>query len=131
MTRKILLAELQAEDLRSFQGQAIVGCIPRVKADDIVMGLYITRLCVFAVLSVCQQAGHGEGVLPTFQCVQQIIFTEFRLAVLVQNRQTGVFVVLEDKIPLRRREIRVLRACMLDGCHTVLRSFSRRPAERV
>ena len=131
MTRKILLAELQAEDLRSFQGQAIVGCIPRVKADDIVMGLYITRLCVFAVLSVCQQAGHGEGVLPTFQRIQNIIFAELGTAEFIQNGQTGVLVVLEDKIPLRRREIRVLRACMLDGCHTVHRLLSRRPAERV
>ena len=67
MARKVLLAELQAQSLRHFQGQAVVGRVPRVKADDVVMSLYITSLCVFAVFLVRQQAGHGEGVLPTFQ----------------------------------------------------------------
>ena len=82
---KIFLAELQAQGLRLFQGQAIVHSVPRIKADDVVMSLYITGLCVFAVFSVCQQEGHGEGVLPTIQRIQQIIFAEFGLAVLVQN----------------------------------------------
>ena len=131
MTRKVFLAELQAQGLRLFQGQAVVGRIPRVKADDIMVGLYITSLCVLAILPVRQQAGHGEGVLSTFQRIQQIIFAEFGLAVLVPNGQAGVLVVLEGEVAFRRREVRVLRACMLDGCHTVHRLLSRRPAERV
>ena len=130
MTRKILLAKLQDEGLRLFQGQAIVSCIPRIKADDIMVRFYVAGVAILAVLPVRQQAGHSEGVAAAFQCVQQVIFAELGLAVLVQNGQAGVLVVLESEIALRRREVRVLRACMLDGCHTVHRSLSRHPAER-
>ena len=52
-------------------------------------------------------------------------------AVLIQKRETGVLVVLKGQIVFRCRKIGVLRACMLDGRHTVLPSFFRRSAERV
>ena len=130
MSWKVFLAELQAQRLRFFQGQTVVSCVPGVKADDVVMRFDITRLCVFAVLPVRQQAGHGEGVFPTFQRIQQILLAELGLAMFVQNGQAGVLVVLEGEVAFRRREVRVLRACMLDGCHTVHRSLSRHPAGR-
>ena len=95
VARKISLTKLQAKGLRHFQGQTIVHSVPWVKADDIMVGLYITSLCVFAVLPVRQQAGHGEGVLSTFQRVQQIRLPEFGSAMLVQNGQAGILIVLE------------------------------------
>ena len=52
VARKIFLAELQAEGLRLFQGQTVICCIPWVKADNVMMGLYITSLCVFAVFAI-------------------------------------------------------------------------------
>ena len=67
VARKVLLAELQAEGLRLFQGQAVVSCIPRVKTDDIMVRFYVAGVAILGVLPVRQQAGHGEGVLPTFQ----------------------------------------------------------------
>ena len=73
---KIFLAELQAESLRLFQGQAVVGCIPRVKADDIMVRFYVAGVAILAVLPVRQQAGHGEGVAAAFQRVQKIILAE-------------------------------------------------------
>ena len=62
MARKVLLAELQAEGLRLFHGQAVVGCIPRVKADDIMVRFYIAGVTILAVFPVRQQAGHGAKV---------------------------------------------------------------------
>ena len=52
VARKSSLTKLQAKGLRHFQGQTVICCISRVKADDIVMGFDITGLCVFAILSV-------------------------------------------------------------------------------
>jgi len=60
MTGEVLFAEFQAESLCGFHGQAIVGCIAWVKADDILVALDITMLGVLAILAVCQQTGRCE-----------------------------------------------------------------------
>ena len=46
MTGKVCFTEVQAESLCFFHGQAVVGCISGVKADDIMVGLHVRRLFV-------------------------------------------------------------------------------------
>ena len=46
MSGEVVLAELQAKCLCLFHGQAVVGCISWVKADDIMVGLHVRRLFV-------------------------------------------------------------------------------------
>jgi len=46
MSGEVVLAELQAKCLCLFHGQAVVGCISGVKADDIMVGLHVRRLFV-------------------------------------------------------------------------------------
>ena len=46
MTGEIFLAELQAKGLRPFHGQAVLYCVLRVEADDIMVGLHVRRLFV-------------------------------------------------------------------------------------
>ena len=70
MTRKIFFAELQAKGLGFFQGQPVVRSIPRVEADDILMGLHIAGREVLSVLPVRQQTGHGKGLSAAFHGVQ-------------------------------------------------------------
>ena len=70
MTWKVFLTELQAKGLGFFQGQSVVRSVPRVEADDILVGLHIVRREVLAVLPVRQQAGHGKGLSAAFQGVQ-------------------------------------------------------------
>src|SRR5699024_3668166 len=70
MTRKVFLAELQAKGLGFFQGQSVVRSVPRVEANDILVGLHIVGREVLAVLPVCQQTGHGKGLPTAFQSVQ-------------------------------------------------------------
>ena len=48
VARKVLLAELQAQSLRLFQGQAIVHSVPWVKADD-----YIGHIVTDMAIGVC------------------------------------------------------------------------------
>lgn len=57
MTGEIFRTELQAKCLCLFHGQAIVGCIAWVKADDILVAFDITMLGVLSILAVCQQTG--------------------------------------------------------------------------
>ena len=46
MTGEVVLAELQAKGLRPLHGQAVLRCILRVEADDIMVGLHVRRLFV-------------------------------------------------------------------------------------
>jgi len=46
MTGKVVLAELQAKGLRPLHGQAVLYCVLRVEADDIMVGLHVRRLFV-------------------------------------------------------------------------------------
>ena len=46
MTGEVVLAELQAKGLRPFHGQAVLYCVLRVEADDIMVGLHVRRLFV-------------------------------------------------------------------------------------
>ena len=46
MTGEVVLAELQAKGLRPLHGQAVLYCVLRVEADDIMAGLHVRRLFV-------------------------------------------------------------------------------------
>ena len=67
MTGEVFFAELQAEGLCPFHGQAVVGCISGVKAEDILVALDIVRVVVLVVLSVCQQTGSCKRIIATFK----------------------------------------------------------------
>ena len=53
MTGEVFFAEFQAKCLCFFHGQAVVGCISWVKADDILVTFDITMLGVLAIPTVC------------------------------------------------------------------------------
>ena len=46
MTGEVVLTELQAKGLRPLHGQAVLYCVLRVEADDIMVGLHVRRLFV-------------------------------------------------------------------------------------
>ena len=70
MTGEVFLAEFQAKCLCCFHGQAVVGCISGVKADDIFMALDITMLGVLTILAVCQQTGRCEREIAALKGVE-------------------------------------------------------------
>ena len=74
MTGKVFFTEVQAESLRLFHGQAVVGCISGVKADDILVTLDITMLGVLAILAVCQQTGRCKREIAALKGVEQVGF---------------------------------------------------------
>ncbi len=67
MTGKVLFTKVQTEGLCPFHGQAVVGCISGVKAEDILVALDIVRVVVLVVLSVCQQTGSCKRIIATFK----------------------------------------------------------------
>ena len=129
MTGKIFRTKLQAKCLCLFHGQAVVGCISGVKADDILMTLNITMLGVLAILAVRQQTGRCKREIAALKGVEQVGFPQLRSAVFIQKLLPGERIVLVNKIRFNRRVVRVFRAYMLERCHTVHPELSRRAAE--
>lgn len=74
------------------------------------VGFHILVLVVLAVLAVGNQAGKCKGGFAALKGVEQVRIPQLGSAVLVQNGQTRVLVVLEREIALSGSIIRVLRA---------------------
>ena len=129
MTGEVFLAEFQAKCLCLFHGQAVVGCISGVKADDILMALNITMLGVLTILAVCQQTGRCKREIAALKGVEQVRIPQLRLALFIQKLLPGERIVLVNKIRFNRRVVRVFRGDMLERCHTVHPELSRRAAE--
>ena len=179
MTGEIFLAELQAKGLRPLHGQVVLYRVLRVEADDILrmasgaslrtnilasaladvaimVGLHVLPPAVLAVLAIGDQAGHSELRIRRTQGCRADTNPELGSALLVQNGQTGVLVVLKGEIAFgggMKSEffelmlIATAGACirknrgsdflqpigatglLLDGCHTVHQPFLRLSAE--
>ena len=128
MTGEVFFAEFQAKSLCLFHGQAVVGCIAWVEADDILMALNIFRVVVLAVLSVCQQAGSCERKIAALKCIEDVRFSQLRSALFIQKLLPGERIVLVNEVRFDGGVVRVFRGDMLERCHTVHPELSRHGA---
>jgi len=125
VTGEVFFAEFQAKCLCFFHGQAVVGCISGVEADDILMALNIIALGVLAILAVCQQTGRCEREISALKGVEQVRIPQLRLAMFVQKLLSGERIVLVDQVRFDGGIVRVFRGDMLERCHTVHPELSR------
>ena len=109
MTGEVFFAEFQAKCLCLFHGQAVVGCIAWVKADDILMALDIIALGVLAILAVCQQTGRCKREIAALKGVEQVRFPQLRLALFIQKLLSGERIVLVNEVRFNGRVVRVFR----------------------
>ena len=107
MTGEVFFAEFQAKCLCLFHGQAVVGCISGVKADDILVAFDITMLGVLAILAVCQQTGRCKREIAALKGVEQVRIPQLRLAVLIQKLLSGERVVLVNEVRFDGGVVRV------------------------
>ena len=126
MTGKVFFAEFQAKCLCLFHGQAVVGCIAWVEADDILVAFDITMLGVLAIPAVCQQTGRCKGEIATLKGVQNVRFPQHGPALFVQKLLSGELIMLVDQVRFDGGVVRVFRGDMLERCHTVHPELSRR-----
>ena len=129
MTGEVFFAEFQAKCLCLFHGQAVVGCIAWVEADDILVAFDITMLGVLAILAVCQQTGRCKREIAALKGVEQVQIPQLRLALFIQKLLPGERIVLVNEVRFDGGVVRVFRAYMLERCHTVHPELSRRAAE--
>ena len=128
MTGEVVLAELQAEGLRPLHGQAVLYCVLRVEAHNVVMGLHVLPPAVLAVLAIGKQTGHSERGFAALKGVEQVRIPQLRFAVLILKLLSGERIVLVDQVRFDGGVVRVFRGDMLERCHTVHPELSRRAA---
>ena len=126
MTGEVFFAEFQAKCLCLFHGQAVVGCISWVKADDILVTFDITMLGILTILAVCQQTSRCKREIATLKGVEQVRIPQLRLALFIQKLLSGERVVLVNEVRFDGGVVRVFRGDMLERCHTVHPELSRR-----
>ena len=107
MTGKVFFAEVQTESLCFFHGQAVVGCISGVEADDILVALDITMLGVLAILAVCQQTGRCKREIAALKGVEQVGFPQLRSALFIQKLLPGERIVLVNEVRFDGGVVRV------------------------
>ena len=107
MTGKVVLAEVQAESLCLFHGQAVFNCIPWVKADDILVAFDITMLGILTLLAVCQQTSCCKREIATLKCIEDVRISQHGSALLVQNYLAGKFIVLVNEVRFDGSIVRV------------------------
>ena len=98
MTGEVFLAECQAKCLCLFHGQAVVGCISWVKADDILVAFDITMLGILAILAVRQQTGRCKREIAALKGVEQVGFPQLRSALFIQKLLPGERIVLVNEV---------------------------------
>ena len=57
------LAKFLAQCLRPVYGQAVVGCVTGVKADNVMVALYVLPFLVLAVFQIGAHTRYGDGDL--------------------------------------------------------------------
>ncbi len=114
MTGEVFFAEFQAKCLCLFHGQAVVGCISWVKADDILVTFDITMLGVLAILAVCQQTGRCKREIAALKGVEQVGFSQLRSALFIQKLLSGERIVLVNEVRFDGGVVRVFRGDMLE-----------------
>ena len=107
MAGEVFFTEFQAKCLCLFHGQAVVGCISWVKADDILVTFDITMLGILTILSVCQQTSCCKREIATLKGVEQVRIPQLRLALFVQNYLAGKFIVLVNEVRFDGGVVRV------------------------
>ena len=97
MTGEVFFAEFQAKCLCLFHGQAVVGCIAWVKADDILVAFDITMLGVLTILAVYQQTGCSKREIAALKCIEDVRFSQLRSALFIQKLLPGERIMLVNE----------------------------------
>ena len=92
---KMLFTKLLAQRLRPVYGQAVVWYVTGVKADDIVVALYVLPFLVLAIMEIRAHTGDCKIFITAIQRGNAVIVTGDKPPVSVQCGLHGKFVMLK------------------------------------
>ena len=92
---EMLSAKLLAQRLRPVYGQAVVLCVTGVKADDIVVALYVLPFLVLAVFEIGAHTRYGKILPVTIQRGNAVIVTGDKPPIFIKGGLHGKLVMLK------------------------------------
>ena len=116
MTGKLLPAKPLAKLLRLVHGQPIVRAVPWVKADDVVVALYVLFLLIFSIAEVGAHTGNRKIFLAAVQRGNAVILSRHKPPVRVQCGLHGELVVRKGQVFFSVAVVGVFRADMFERC---------------
>ena len=116
MTGKLLPAKPLAQLLRLVHGQPIVRAVPWVKADDVVVALYVLFLLIFSIAEVGAHTGNCKIFLAAVQGGNTIILSRHEPPLLVQRGLHGKLVVRKGQVFFCVAVVGIFRADMFERC---------------
>ncbi len=93
---EMLSTKLLAQRLRPVYGQAVVGCVTGVKADDIVVALYVLPLLVLAVFEIGAHTGDCKIFITAIQRGNAVIVTGNKPPIFIKGGLHGKLVMLKS-----------------------------------
>ena len=111
---KMLGAKLLAQLLRPVNGQAVVRAVTGVKADDVVVTLYVLPFLVLAVAEIRPHTGNGKILPAAVQRGNTVICPRYQSPVCVKGGLHGKLVMLECEVLFSVPVIRIFRADMFE-----------------
>ena len=96
MSGEMLFTELLAQRLRPVYGQAVVWCVTGVKADNIMVALYVLPLLVLAVFQIGAHTGDCKIFITTIQRGNEIACPRNNLPVFIKSGLHGKFVMFKS-----------------------------------
>lgn len=90
--------------------QPVVGAVPGVKGEDVVMALYVLPPLVFPIAEIGPHTGHGEVLPAAVQRRNAVVLAGNKPPVLVQDGPAGELVMLKGEVLLRRAVVGIFRA---------------------
>jgi len=90
--------------------QAVVGAVPGVKGQDVVMAFHVLPLLVFSIAEIGPHTGYGEVLLAAIQRRNAVVLTGDKPPVLVQDGLAGELVMLKGEVLLRHAVVGIFRA---------------------
>ena len=93
---ELLFTKLLAQLLRPVYGQAVVWCVTGVKADDIVVALYVLPFLVLTVFHIGAHTRYGEIFITTIQRGNAVIVTGEKPPIFIKRGLHGKLVMLKS-----------------------------------
>jgi len=113
---ELLFTKPLAQLLRTVNGQPIVRAVPWVKADDVVVALYILFLLILFVAEIGAHTGNSEIFLAAIQRGYAVVLPRHKPPLLVQRGLHGELIVFKGQVFFSVAVVGVLRADMFERC---------------
>ena len=127
---KLFPAKFLAQRLRPVYGQAVVYCVPWVKADNVVVAFHIFSFLVFPITEIGSHTGNSKILAAAVQRCYSVVLPEHEPPAFIKGGLHGKLIMFKGEVLLGCAIIRIFRADMFECCQQRHLPFARLQTSR-